>query len=289
MRRLIINADDYGLTPGVNRAIIETNQRGVVTSTTLMANVGAFDDAVARWRSLLKTRLSVGCHLVLVDGSPILPANEVGSLLNGTGEFRQGIGELALAARRKQLDPAEIESEAVAQFKKIANSGARPSHFDAHKHSHLFPEILGPALRAALQCGIPAVRNPFEPARPLPLGFLTSYPRLLKRYLQVRILRLMRSKWMRMVKDAGLKTPDGSFGVITTGDVDLTLIRVLLQNMPEGTWELVCHPGYNDTDLERVRTRLRASRVQELEILTNPDVRQLIDSLGIELISYNDL
>jgi predicted glycoside hydrolase/deacetylase ChbG (UPF0249 family) len=99
----------------------------------------------------------------------------------------------------------------------------------------------------------------------------------------------MRSKWLRRVQEAGLKTPDGSFGVITTGDVDMTLLRALLENMPDGTWELVCHPGYNDADLDKVRTRLRASRVQELELLTSPDVRKLIDSLGIELISYNEL
>jgi predicted glycoside hydrolase/deacetylase ChbG (UPF0249 family) len=99
----------------------------------------------------------------------------------------------------------------------------------------------------------------------------------------------MRSKWLRKVREAGLKTPDGSFGVITTGDVDMTLIRALLENMPEGTWELVCHPGYNDADLDKIRTRLRASRAQELEILTNPDLRRLIESLNIELISYNEL
>jgi predicted glycoside hydrolase/deacetylase ChbG (UPF0249 family) len=99
----------------------------------------------------------------------------------------------------------------------------------------------------------------------------------------------MRSKWLRKVREAGLKTPDGSFGVITTGDVDMTLIRALLENMPEGTWELVCHPGYNDADLDKIRTRLRASRAQELEILTSPDLRRLIESLNIELISYNEL
>lgn len=289
MRRLIINADDLGLTPGVNRAILEAHQHGVVTSATLMANSAAFTDAVACVRSLPNKKLSIGCHLVLVDGEPITPAANVPSLTTHSTEFRRGIGELALAARTKKLDPAEIETEAVAQFKKIWSAGLQPSHFDTHKHSHLFSEILEPSLRAARTCNIPAVRNPFEPPRPLPLSFLMRYPKLLKRYLQVRLLRTMRSKWLRRIQEAGLKTPDGSFGVITTGDVDLTLLRALLENMPEGTWELVCHPGYNDADLDKVRTRLRASRVQELEILTNPDVRELIDSLNIELISYREL
>jgi predicted glycoside hydrolase/deacetylase ChbG (UPF0249 family) len=289
VRRLIINADDLGLTPGVNRAILESSQRGVVTSATLMANSAAFTDAVACVRSLPVSKLGVGCHLVLVDGQPLTPANKVPSLTNRSTEFRRGIGELALAARMKKLDPAQIETEAVAQFKRVQSAGLQPSHFDSHKHSHLFPEILEPALRAACTCNIKAVRNPFEPANPLPLSFLARYRKLLKRYFQLRLLRTMRSKWLRRVRESGLKTPDGSFGVITTGDVDMPLIRTLLENMPEGTWELVCHPGYNDADLDKIRTRLRASRVQEFEILTNPDVRKLIDSLGIELISYNEL
>lgn len=288
MRRLIINADDLGLTAGVNRAICEANANGVVTSATLMANGAAFANAVDRVRSQPAGRLSVGCHLVLVDGAPITQPERVASLVKAS-KFRQGIGELALAAQRRKLDPAEIETEAVAQFKKIWSAGIQPSHFDSHKHSHMFPQILGPVLRAARSCGITRVRNPFEPRNPLPLAWLRRSRTLLKRALQVRALRVMRSKWLRLVKDAGFKTPDGSFGVITTGDLDATLLRALLENMPEGTWELVCHPGYNDDDLDKIRTRLRASRVQELELLTSPETKRFIESLGIELITYNEL
>ncbi len=289
MRRLIINADDLGLTQGVNRAIFEANANGVVTSATLMANSTAFTNAVEGVQVRPAARLSVGCHLVLVDGTPITQPERVPSLLKTSSDFRQGIGELALAAQRRKLDPAEIETEAVAQFKKIWSAGIQPSHFDSHKHSHMFPQILESALRAAQSCGIARVRNPFEPAKPLPLSYLRRNSNLLKRALQVRALRVMRSKWLRLVKDSGLKTPDGSFGVITTGDVDAVLLRALLENMPEGTWELVCHPGYNDADLDKVRTRLRDSRTQELELLTSPETKRLIESLGIELITYNEL
>ena len=289
VRRLIINADDLGLTPGVNRAIFEANANGVVTSATLMANSAAFANAVEGVRSRPGARLSVGCHLVLVDGAPITQAEKVSSLTKASAEFRQGIGEFALAAQRRKLDPGEVETEAVAQFRKIWSAGIQPSHFDSHKHSHLFSQILAPALRAARSCGISAVRNPFEPASSLPLAYLRRNRALLKRTLQVRALRMMRSKWLRSVKDAGFKTPDGSFGVITTGDLDATLLHALLENMPEGTWELVCHPGYNDADLDKVRTRLRTSRVHELDLLTSPETKKLIESLGIELISYSEL
>jgi len=288
VRRLIINADDLGLTPGVNRAILEANATGVVTSATLMANSAAFVNAVECVRSP-SPRLSVGCHLVLVDGVPITQPERVSSLVKPSSMFRQGIGELAFAAQRRKLDPAEIETEAVAQFKKIWSAGIQPSHFDSHKHSHMFAQVLAPALRAARSCGITRVRNPFEPANPLPLAYLRRNRTLLKRALEVRALRILRPKWLRLVKESGFKTPDGSFGVITTGDLDRTLFRALLENMPEGTWELVCHPGYNDVDLDRIRTRLRASRVHELELLTSSETKHLIDSLGIELITYNDL
>lgn len=289
MRRLIINADDLGLTPGVNRAICEANGNGVVTSATLMANGAAFGNAVESIRSRPARRLSIGCHLVLVDGAPITQPERVSSLVKTSAEFRQGIGELAFAAQRRKLDPTEIETEAVAQFKKIWSAGIQPSHFDSHKHTHMFSQILDPVMRAARTCGITRVRNPFEPRNPLPLAWLRRNRTLLKRALQVRALRVMRSKWLRLVKDAGFKTPDGSLGVVTTGDLDATLLRALLENMPEGTWELVCHPGYNDPDLDKIRTRLRASRAQELELLTSPETKRFIDSLGIELITYNEL
>ena len=100
MRRLIVNADDFGLTPGVNRAIAEAHQRGIVTSTTLMANSAAFAQAVESAHTL--PRLSVGCHVVLVDGAPILSPDRVGSLVNDQGHFPPGFGTVAKSALRKK-------------------------------------------------------------------------------------------------------------------------------------------------------------------------------------------
>jgi hypothetical protein len=153
----------------------------------------------------------------------------------------------------------------------------------------MFTGVLEPALKAAAECGIRAVRNPFESLHAVPLPLLLHYPKLIKRYLQVELLRSMRSKWRRIVQKFGFGTTDGSLGVIVTGDLDDRLLRIILENMPEGTWELVCHPGYNDAELAGIRTRLRESRAQELGLLTSPDTRRLIDSLGIELISYRQL
>ncbi len=160
MARLIVNADDFGLTRGVNRAIAESCQHGIVTSTTLIANGGAFSDAVAIAPTL--ERISVGCHVVLVDGVSVLPAAQVLSLTElRTGRFPDQLGRVVVRAFRGQLDPKQIESEVTAQIRKLQDAGVAVSHVDTHKHTHLFPQILRPILRAAKSCGVKAIRNPF--------------------------------------------------------------------------------------------------------------------------------
>ena len=289
MRRLIINADDFGLTPGVNRAILEGHTRGVITSATLMANSAGFEEAATLAR--VNPSLRVGCHTVLVDGSPVAPAEKVQSLLDsGTPpEFHRGLATFARLAIRGGLRPEDIEAEATAQFRKLQSAGISPTHFDAHKHAHMFPAVLRPLLRAAQACGIPAVRNPFVPVKTLAYAHLFRRPRLWTRYAEVKLLRHYAGRFRREVAAAGLASTDGTFGIVVTGALDERLFDAIIGSIPEGTWEFVCHPGYNDTALAGVRTRLRASREAELRILTSAHARDIIASRGIELISYADL
>ena len=290
MRRLIINADDFGLTAGVNRAIVEAHQHGVVTSATLMAGGHALAEAAQFARDL--PQLSVGCHVVLVDGAPLLPTNQVGTLLgtgNGNAEFRRGLGEFASAALRRRIDPGEVEAEATAQMRKLQSAGITLSHFDTHKHAHMFPALLRPLLRAARACGVRAVRNPFAPVRPLAFAHLLRRPRLWKRYSQVLGLRRLLDGFRRAVQEHEMFTTDGTFGIVTTGALDLRLFEAIAGCIPEGTWEFVCHPGYNDAELSGVRTRLRESRVQELQVLTSPEARAVLERYGVELISFRKL
>jgi predicted glycoside hydrolase/deacetylase ChbG (UPF0249 family) len=344
LRRLIINADDLGLTAGVNRAIAECIRVGVVTSTTLMANATAFLDAVSVVHKLAgpdpsfgdqqgtaqtregvgttlpanacdddetmpvgnarilpkagsaqreaengepRTPISVGCHVVLVDGSPILPPENVSSLLaNGTGEFRTSFVAFSRAELVRRMDSDQVRNEVEAQLRRVQTSGVRVSHLDTHKHVHLFPRVLKPMLKAANACGVRAVRNPFAPVKPLAFAHLVRRPHLWKRYTEVKLLRGWNQGFRRAVEAEGMITTDGSFGIISTGALDLELFRAIIGCIPEGTWELCCHPGYNDADLDRVRTRLRASRDREREILTSAAAREIIAQHGIELISY---
>ena len=167
MRRLIINADDFGLTEGVNRAILEGHRDGVITSTTLMANGNWFASAVRSAQSA--PELSIGCHVVLVDGEPLLPKEQVRSLLagsNGTARLRRGFLDLARDNFRRKIKPGEVEAEATAQIRTLQSAGITVSHVDSHKHAHMLPSICRAVLRAARACGVKAVRNPFVPLKP---------------------------------------------------------------------------------------------------------------------------
>ena len=285
-RRLIINADDFGLTGGVNRAIAEAHSRGVVTSATLMATGAAFDDAIARAKE--NPRLGVGCHVLLVDGTPASPAAALPSLVNGD-QFQNSLARFAHAALRGRLNASEITVEVAAQIQKLQKAGVEVSHVDTHKHSHMFPPVLRPLLEAARQCGVRAVRNPFAPLKPLAWAHLARRPRLWTRYSEVRALRGFFAGFRRTVAEMGMRTTDGSFGVLGTGALDEKLFASICGCIPEGTWEFVCHPGYNDAALSGVRTRLRASREAELKILTSADAKQTLERHGIEPISYREL
>jgi chitin disaccharide deacetylase len=282
--RLIINADDFGLTTGVNRAIVEAHDHGLVTSATLMANGGTFEDAVQRAQAT--PRLGVGCHVVFVDGAPVLDAKQIPTLTDGHGCFNQSLYSFALRVITGRINTEEIEAEATAQIRKLQATGVIVSHLDTHKHTHIFPSVLWPLLRAARACGVRAVRNPFEPVY---LSFGAKRLNLWKQYGKVKILGGLARTFRKAVAEAGLLTPDGTLGIVATGALDDGLFEEMLNSLPEGTWELVCHPGYNDADLANVRTRLRESRAVELRLLTSPEARESLRQKGVQLISYRDL
>jgi hopanoid biosynthesis associated protein HpnK len=277
--RLIINADDFGLTSGVNRAIVELHRDGVLTSATLMANAGATSDAIRL--AIATPSLGVGCHVVLVDGMPVLPPADVPSLIDKkTGCFP---GDLTTFLRRLftgRIRAAEIEAEAAAQIALLQNAGLRLTHIDTHKHAHMFPPVLEPLLRAARNAGVGAVRNPFEPEWAVRVTPRAS----LVRAAEVIALRRLGPFFRRMIARANIATTDGTIAVAGTGTFDADTVRALLGEIPEGTWELVTHPGYNDANLDKIRTRLRASRDKERLAL-----KAVGEFPSIDLVSFSEL
>jgi hopanoid biosynthesis associated protein HpnK len=286
VRRLIVNADDFGFTSGVNRAIVDAHSRGVVTSSTLMANSQAFEEAAQLAKTMPK--LSIGCHVVLIDGQPVLGAEQLPSLTSAA-RFRDDLVMFAARAIAGGIEGEEIIAEASAQIQKIQLAGIAVSHIDTHKHTHLFPKILRPLLRAAGACGIRAVRNPFGPRLPLRSSRLLSRPGLWARYAELHLLSRFAGKFREAVDREGFLAPDGTLGIVVTGSLDESLFQAIARSIPQGTWEFVCHPGYDDADLQAAQTRLRESREMELRVLTLPAAREVLLQEGIELISYRDL
>ena len=274
-----MNADDFGLTAGVNRAIVELHAAGVLTSTTLMARARATDDAIRMAQA--RPALKVGCHIVLVDGEPVLPSRAIPTLIDDrTGQLPASLAGFVARLVARRISAAEIEAEVRGQIEFLQSKGVHLTHIDTHKHTHIFPSVLRAVLRAARACGIRAVRNPFEPRWAIRATNGAPWLRL----AQVSALRWLEPVCRRIIAEEGFATTDGTIAVAGTGVLDGAMLRSLLQQMPEGAWELVAHPGYNDADLAQVRTRLRASREIERQALS-----ALREFPAIELISFADL
>jgi predicted glycoside hydrolase/deacetylase ChbG (UPF0249 family) len=283
--RLIVNADDFGLTRGVNRAIRELHERGILTSATLMANGNAFDDAVKI--ALTHPTLGVGCHIVLTDGVPVSHPESIPTLLAPDGKnFRPKLSDFVSALLLGRISEEEIAIEAIAQIQKIERTGIEVTHLDTHKHTHLFPQVARPLLRIAGNGAIGAIRNPFEPAWAQGLGHGSFM-----RNLQVALLGGFRKNFFDrpQIRTAAVHTTGGSIGVSATGKLNAESLSRILDTMPDGVWELVCHPGYNDADLQAVVTRLRHHRDIERDALHVEVTRRLAQPNPPELIHYGSL
>jgi predicted glycoside hydrolase/deacetylase ChbG (UPF0249 family) len=262
---------------------VDLNRAGALTSATLMATAAYTADAAAE--ATANSGLGVGCHIVLVDGQPALPHASIPALAPDSGDFRRTLGIFVRDLMLGRIPESEIESEATAQIRRVQSLGARVTHLDTHKHTHIFPRVLRPLLRAALACGVRAIRNPFEPN--WSLKATSGAPS--SRQLQVRLLRTQRRKFLKLVNQAGLGSTDGAIGVLATGTLNAETLRRLLNAMPDGTWELVCHPGYVDEDLNRAHTRLRGSRAVEHSALLEVVPQFLREHPEITPINFSQL
>jgi chitin disaccharide deacetylase len=284
--RLIINADDFGLTQGVNRAIGELHRAGVLTSATLMATGAAFDDAVAIAHA--NPALGVGCHILLTDGVPASPPETIPTLLGPDGKtFRPSFLDFLKALLRGKISEQEIEREALAQIQKLQRAGINITHIDSHKHTHLFPAVCRPLLKIAEQSSIHAIRQPFEQPWSTALcpGTHTRRP-------PVKLLGGLKRKFEQQpqIRSRSVLSTDGTIGISATGDLYGESLRTILHAMPaEGTFELVCHPGYNDSDLDRIVTRLRTHRDIERQALLAEVPALAMHPNAPQLINYGEL
>jgi predicted glycoside hydrolase/deacetylase ChbG (UPF0249 family) len=265
-KQLVVNADDFGFTPDVNRGIVDGHRRGILTATTLMANGAAFDDAVRLARET--PSLDIGCHLVLIgERSPV------------SGKpYPATVGQLLAALARRQIRPYE---EFAAQIRRIAGAGIRPSHLDTHKHTHLAPPVLDAVARLSQEFGIRWVRRPFD----LPLHALRGTVPWMKRATN-SALGLLRRRFHRVLERHGCRTTDHFAGFQITGRFRTAELVELLADLPGGSTEFMCHPGYCGEALRAAPTRLKESRERELEALTAAETRAAVERNGIDLVGY---
>jgi hopanoid biosynthesis associated protein HpnK len=287
MKRLIVNADDFGLTEGVNRAIIESHVSGIVTSTSILANGTAFEPAVAAAKG--HPNLSVGVHLNLTEGWPVSVPSKVPSLLNSEEVFVSGALKQAERILRGRASLKEIEEELRSQIQKVKAAGIRITHLDGHQHLHLLPRVLDIVIKLAHEFEISAIRC----SRESYVGVLhlmcrnkSSSPAVLQQFLTGRALAVLSSGMKQGLRYAGLSCPNHFFGFTQTGFLDATAIKEILHRLPQGTSELMCHPGYFDADLANMPTRLLGERQEELRALTDPAVKRLVTEAAIELVHY---
>jgi len=287
VKNLIVNADDLGWTEGVNRGILEAFHHGIVTSTSLLANGAAFAGGVEAARAA--PGLGVGVHLNLSDGPPIADRETVTSLLNDGGEFAGGPESLLLRRARGGLSLAEVETEWDAQIQRVRDAGITPTHLDGHKHVHMLPGLFEIALRLAKRHEIGAIRVALEASSlraALSTGAKEHPGVVMKQGVQARGLKLLARDARELAERAGISTADYFCGIAQTGELTREGVEQLAKSLPEGTTELMCHPGYMDSALQKTATRLQDSRQTELQILTDTGIRNLVASLGIRLIDY---
>ena len=272
MKTLVVNADDFGFTADVNAGIVHAYREGILTATTLMANGDAFEDAVRLARE--NPGLDVGCHFVLVgDGHSLTPPyrNLPGS-----------VPRLMAAVYAGKLD---LEAELEAQLRRIVAAGIQPVHLDTHKHTHLLPPVLNAMVKVGMRYGVRFIRRPFD----LPIGMFGMQAVPFRRRPTALGMQLLKRRFARILGDHGYLATEHFAGFQITGRYRTQDLVRLLGKLPDGSTELMTHPGFFGEDLRAARTRLKESRLRELEALIAPEVRHAVEANSIRLSSYREL
>jgi predicted glycoside hydrolase/deacetylase ChbG (UPF0249 family) len=278
-RKIIINADDFGLCRGVNNAVAEAHTTGVLTSATIMANMAGVDEAIEMAKKM--PALGVGVHLNVTSGKPLSTDPVVKILTDAAGDFGYSVAKLAIATVASKKIRQAIEAELSMQISSLISKGITPTHLDSHKHFHCLPAVWRIVCRLAEKFNIPAIRWPYEP------GTLCGgdWPRVELKD-KVRAL-LVRHKALKCqgIDDRFIKT-DIFFGVAHTGRIDDNFWAELSQTQFAGIAEVMTHPGYPEG---LGKTRLVEQRLTELKWLCAASTKKTLADAGIELINYRDI
>ena len=285
-KRVIITADDFGLALPVNEAIELAFREGVLTTTSLLVGEGAAADAIAR--ALRNPALRVGLHLAVCDGRPTLPAAQISLLVNARGELWHPVLALVrfllLAWLPEQR--AQLEAEIRAQFETFRKAGLVLDHVNGHNNMQLHPVVLPILMRVAREYGATAMRVPYEP---LLASWRAGRTGFAPRLLVWLVMRPWSAYVRRRLRRAGFVVNDFLFGIFDCGSMDRTLLRRMIQNLPNGLTEIHCHPATRRC-AELDKNMPNYGHEAELLALTDPEVRAALETSGARrLAGYGDV
>ena len=273
--RLVLNADDLGLAPALTRRVLSLRSRGFVSDTSVLASGRSFPEAAA---GLVAAGVrSAGVHLCLVGGeSPLSPPASVHSLLGKGGVFRPAWPAVLGALTSGRIRVAEVEREWEAQIARVAGAGLAITHLDSHQHLHLHPALFPVAVRLARRFGVPYVRAPRgdDPAS-------VSAPPAGR--LRARLLARLGARGRKALDAAGLPEPPRVFGLAEAGRMTAARLGRVLENLPDGDYEAVLHPGDED-EATRERYAWRYAWREEAEALESAPAA--LAARGIAVVDF---
>lgn len=279
-RKLIVNADDFGRTPGVSRGILKAHQEGIVTSTTVMINQPGIEPQLEA--ALARPRLGLGLHLVFTAWRPVSPPQAIPSLVDDLGRF---LDQHTVWAQAETVSPDDLRTELSAQLERFsALAGRLPDHLDCHHFVHLYPPFFQVYADLAAEFCLP-LRVPFPPEADLrtamsTLPFLEGFPH--------DLVQSMIASNSALLQARRLSYPDHFVSTFFGEDaLSVEFLLHLLQTLAPGISELMCHPGYVDRALSS--SSYRKERERELALLTHPAVQEQVDALGIDLVTFHAL
>lgn len=279
-KRLIVNADDFGLHASINDGIITGHRQGIITSTSIMPSGMAFEHALM---GLMKApELGVGVHLTVVGAGPVSEPSEVPSLVDEEGMFCPGHPQFIRRYLAKTVNIEEVAREWRAQIRKVQDQGISITHLDSHQHMHILPGLDKVSAALAREFNIPAMRVPDEP-----YGFMGSGPWSAARCLSRCGLTFLARRARVIFLKAGLKTPDYFFGMLNGGHMEPAVLLAILARLQTGVTEIMVHPGADDRVLG-ASFPWQYHWQTELAALTDCAVVERVRELGIQLVSFGE-
>lgn len=281
MKRLIINADDFGLHLSVNKAVIEAHQKGCLTSTSIIPSGKAFDHAVLL--ALKNPGLGIGIHLTLVAEAPVSNPDCIPSLVTSTKVFNTQYPQFLLNYILGKINLDEVRLELFAQVEKVVNTGIKVTHLDSHQHLHVLPGILDIVIEIAKKYNIKAIRIPDESYL-----FLGGYPFKPFRMIARAGLTFLAKRARTKISKYGLNTPNNFFGMLAGGNMQEKYLANIIRQLPEGISEIMVHPAIDGKVLQRL-LKWSYNWEDELFALTSKTVIKLINKDDIRLVSFGEL